>query len=418
MNEKMKALISSLTEKANIPYLLVASIGLILIVGGFSHTLVNGVSAESFAYLASGIAGLFLLLITITVYAYRLNDKLGGEVTHLRNQNRRNQDSILNLLDEMGDLADGDLTVTATVTEEITGAIADSINYTIDALRTIVEGINSTTLVVTDAARESRDKSLVLSESSSEQVERIKGASEAIQNIATSIGNVSDNAAKSTRVASQSVKIAVKGAETVRTSIEGMNNIREQIQETSKRIKRLGESSQQIGDIVELIDDIADQTNILALNASIQASMAGEAGRGFAVVADEVQSLAERSGDATKQIEALVQTIQSDTHEAIISMEKSTTEVVSGAKLSEAAGTALEQIENVSLHLARLVQNIFRSAKQQSVSAANISETMMAIEEFTQNVSEDTHDSAESIGHLLELGEELRQSVSDFKLPG
>jgi twitching motility protein PilJ len=195
--------------------------------------------------------------------------------------------------------------------------------------------------------------------------------------------DVSDNASESSKVAMQSVAIATKGGDAVKRTMEGMDTIREHIQETSKRIKRLGESSQEIGDIVELINDIAEQTNILALNASIQAAMAGEAGRGFAVVADEVQRLAERSANATKQIEALVKTIQADTNEAVISMEKSTTGVVKGAQLAEDAGQALEEIESVSEQLAGLIQTISGSARQQAGAAAEISTTMNGIQDVT-----------------------------------
>lgn len=211
--------------------------------------------------------------------------------------------------------------------------------------------------------------------------------------------------------------IAHNGAEIVRQTIEGMDNIRNQIQETSKRIKRLGESSQEIGNIVELINDISEQTNILALNAAIQAASAGEAGRGFAVVADEVQSLAERASNATKQIETLVQTIQSDTNEAVASMEQTTAEVVDGAKRAENAGDALTEIEAVSNDLAELIQNISESAKQQSVAATNISGTMNVIQEITTQTSVGTQQTAESIGNLVELANELRLSVQDFKLP-
>lgn len=235
--------------------------------------------------------------------------------------------------------------------------------------------------------------------------------------MAGSIEQVSKNASKSSDVATQSVNLAVQGNEAVKKSIAGMDTIREQIQETSKRIKRLGESSQQIGDIVELINDISEQTNILSLNAAIQATMAGEAGRGFAVVADEVQRLAERSGNATKQIDALVKTIQSDTNEAISSMEQSTTEVVSGARLSQDAGTSLEQIEAVSHQLADLINNISDAAKQQALAAVSTSDNMNVIEEITMQTSTGTNESAAAIGRLLELTNELRTSVSGFKLP-
>ena len=256
-----------------------------------------------------------------------------------------------------------------------------------------------------------------LADASEHQAQEIAGASAAVNEMAVSIDQVSSNASESSAVAERSVAIAKKGAEVVQNTIRGMDNIREQIQETSKRIKRLGESSQEIGDIVSLINDIADQTNILSLNAAIQASMAGDAGRGFAVVADEVQRLAERSSAATKQIEALVKTIQSDTNEAVISMEHTTAEVVRGARLAQDAGVALEEIENVSMNLAELIQNISNAARQQASSAAHISNTMNVIQEITSQTSSGTNATAKSIGNLAEMAGELRSSVAGFKLP-
>lgn len=333
-------------------------------------------------------------------------------------QNRRSQQAIMRLLDEMGDLADGDLTVNATVTEDITGAIADSMNFTIDALRSLVTAINDTATQVTSAAEKSQATATHLAEASSHQAQQIASASSAVNEMALSIEGVSKNADQLAEESQRSVSIAKKGSEAVQKTIHGMDVIREQIQETSKRIKRLGESSQEIGDIVELINDIAEQTNILALNAAIQAAMAGEAGRGFAVVADEVTRLAERSSDATKQIEALVKTIQTDTNEAVISMEQSTSGVVAGARLAEDAGSALGEIESVATNLADLVQNITNATRQQASAAGNISDTMNVIQEITTQTSEGTKQTASSIGNLAELANELKHSVSGFKLPG
>ena len=332
-------------------------------------------------------------------------------------KNERNQTAILRLLDEIGDLADGDLTAEATVTEDFTGAIADSINFTIDQLRELVGTINATAVQVAAAAQETQSTAMHLAEASEHQAQEIAGASAAINEMAVSIDQVSANAAESSAVAERSVSIANKGNEVVHNTITGMDSIREQIQDTSKRIKRLGESSQEIGDIVSLINDIADQTNILALNAAIQASMAGDAGRGFAVVADEVQRLAERSSSATKQIEALVKTIQADTNEAVISMEQTTTEVVRGARLAQDAGVALEEIEKVSKSLAALIQNISNAARQQASSAGHISSTMNVIQEITSQTSAGTTATAQSIGNLAKMASEMRESVSGFTLP-
>ncbi|MGH8125637.1 MAG: methyl-accepting chemotaxis protein [Rhodanobacteraceae bacterium] len=334
-----------------------------------------------------------------------------------RSLNERNQQAIMRLLDEMGTLAEGDLTVKATVTEDITGAIADSVNFAVEALRSLVTTINETAVRVSSAAQETQATAKHLADAANQQAEQITSASAKINEMAVSIDQVSRNSADSAEVAQRSVQIASNGAQIVRQTISGMDSIREQIQETSKRIKRLGESSQEIGSIVELINDIAEQTNILALNAAIQAASAGEAGRGFAVVADEVQRLAERATGATKRIETLVQTIQSDTVEAVSSMEQTTTQVVNGARLAEDAGTALGEIEKVSNNLAGLIQGISSAAKQQSAAATNISSTMNSIQQITAQTSVGANQTAESIGNLAQLAQELRRSVADFKLP-
>ncbi|HEX5513942.1 MAG TPA: methyl-accepting chemotaxis protein [Gammaproteobacteria bacterium] len=369
---------------------------------------------------AFGAAAIVLLLVRgLAVRAVSRAELAAKEEERNRTDevSRRNQEAILNLLDEIEGLKEGDLTKEASVGEEITGAIADAFNDATDALRNLVMTINETSVQVSSAAQQTQATAMHLAEASDHQAHQITAVSAAVNEMAVSIDQVSRNAEESARVAQQSVNLATRGADTVRRTIEGMDGIREQIQETSKRIKRLGESSQEIGNIVELINDIADQTNILALNASIQAAMAGEAGRGFAVVADEVQRLAERSGNATKQIEALVKTIQTDTNEAVISMEQSTAGVVSGAKLAEAAGDALREIELVSKQLAGLIQNISEAARQQANAAANISDTMNVIQEITSQTSAGTNETATSIGNLADLANELRNSVAGFKLP-
>ncbi|MEW5834153.1 MAG: methyl-accepting chemotaxis protein [Pseudomonadota bacterium] len=332
--------------------------------------------------------------------------------------NQRNQEAIMRLLDEMGSLAEGDLTVKTTVSEDITGAIADSVNYAIDELRTLVTTINETSEQVSSSAQETQTTARQLAESAQAQAQRISTATSAINEIASLMDGVSKDSAESAEVAERSVQIASRGAEVVRETISGMDSIRDQIQETSKRIKRLGESSQEIGSIVELINDIAEQTNILALNAAIQAASAGEAGRGFAVVADEVQRLAERSASATKRIETLVQAIQSDTNEAVSSMEQTTAEVVSGARKAEDAGSALGDIERVSHDLSALIQSISTAAREQSAAATDISQSMNAIQEITSQTSQGASQTADSIGYLAQLASDLRRSVAHFKLPG
>jgi twitching motility protein PilJ len=367
--------------------------------------------------LAAGLA----LLIAALLGALRMSRSVERQRVSAESQRKesdRNQQAILRLLDELSSLADGDLTVQATVTEDITGAIADSINYAVDALRGLVTTINGSAIQLDSATRQTQALSQHLAKASGAQSKQIASATESAASMAGSVEEVSGNAERASDVARHSVEVAHKGGDAVRRTIDGMNTIRETIQETSKRIKRLGESSQEIGNIVELINDIAEQTNILALNASIQSSMAGDAGRGFAVVADEVQRLAERAAGATKQIEVLVRTIQTDTNEAVVSMERSTTDVVGGALLAENAGAALEEIEQVSNQIASLVQNISGSARQQTAAAQTIARNMQVLKEISAQTAESTQATSIAIAKLAELSAGLRKSASGFRLPG
>ncbi|WP_269914280.1 methyl-accepting chemotaxis protein [Acinetobacter sp. HY1485] len=366
----------------------------------------------------------FILILAFIIFllcAYKIlslrNDIDQQRMQNLQEEYDRNQGAILRLLDEIADLADGDLRSYATVSEDFTGAIADSINFAIDQLRDLVSRINQTSQEVALYSQNTQMITNQLAEATEHQAQEIAGASTAMNEMALSIDEVSTNARESSEVAQRSVGIAANGAEVVNRSMQGMDTIREQIQETSKRIKRLGESSQEIGNIVSLINDIADQTNILALNAAIQASMAGEAGRGFAVVADEVQRLAERSASATKQIENLVKTIQADTNEAVISMEHTTSEVVRGANLAKDAGVALDEIQTVSQSLAQLMENISGAAQLQSASAGHIANTMNVVQDITSQTTSATFDTARSVSELANMAESLRESVTDFKLP-
>jgi twitching motility protein PilJ len=334
-----------------------------------------------------------------------------------RREGERNQAAILRLLDEIAGLGQGDLTATATVTEDITGAIADSVNIAVDSLRGLVYTINQSSEQLDGTAKQTQALAQHLAKSSNAQSRQIAAATESISSMAGSIEEVSGNAERAADVARHSVDIAHKGSEAVRRTIDGMNTIRETIQETSKRIKRLGESSQEIGNIVELINDLSEQTNILALNASIQASMAGEAGRGFAVVADEVQRLAERAANATKQIDVLVRNIQADTNGAVVSMERSTADVVGGASLAENAGHALVVIEQVSNQIASLVQNISASARSQSQSSQSVARNMQVLREISTQTADATSNTSDAIAKLAQLSAALRKSVAGFRLP-
>ena len=358
-----------------------------------------------------------LLIGALFVYfGNRQVKTIKSAVLMLENEGQQNQMAVLNLLDEMGDLADGDLTVRAVVKENITGAIADSINYTIDSLRDLVTGINRASEQVNSATQQAQSTSEGLLSAADRQTKQITETTDAVGNMTRSILQVSGNASQASQVAQRSLQAATQGSQAVQNAIIGMNGIREQIQETSKRIKRLGESSQEIGEIVELISDITEQTNILALNAAIQAASAGEAGRGFTVVAEEVQRLAERSSEATKQISAIVKTIQTDTNSAVSAMEKSTEGVVEGARLSDAAGKALLEIETVSTSLARLIQSISTATEAQTEVATQVTINMQQIQEITSQTTQGTKSTAESVGQLTQLAEELRDSVAGFKL--
>lgn len=379
----------------------------ILLVNHFFHHEISGNLA-----ILIGILSLFSLIAYAAVTKKQKN--------YIEQQNaekeKRNQQAILRLLNELGDLADGDLTTNATVSEDITGAIADSINYTIDEIRNLVSGINHATEQLTRTTDQTQHISENLLTAAQHQAQEIADTSKAIVSMTVSINEVSASASQSAQVATQSLEVAEKGAQAVENAIIGMNSIRENIQDTSKRIKRLGESSQEIGEIVELISDITEQTNVLALNAAIQAASAGDAGRGFSVVAEEVQRLAERSGQATKQIAALVKTIQTDTQDAVYAMEKSTEGVVEGARLSDAAGQALNEIGQVSRNLATLISNISSTTDEQALTAKSVADAMLSIQDITEQTTSGTRESATSVGELSSLAADLKHSVAGFKL--
>jgi len=364
-------------------------------------------------------AGIGLLvmvsMVWVLVYSFLSAERRRAKIA--ARTNKKNQEAILKLLDEMSSLADGDLTVQATVTEDITGAIADSVNFAIEQLRELVKRIKFTAQEVAGSAMATRGSTSELAKAAAAQAEQVEAATMTVQKMAESFDTMTKRSSESSEVARKSVDIAKTGGKKVRETINGMDTIREQIQGTSKRIKRLGESTQEIGDIVELINGFAEQTNVLALNAAIQAASAGGAGRGFAVVADEVQQLAESATNSTRRIESLVQTIQTDTFEAVVSMESTISEVVSGARLAEDAGTALEHIELVSSDLSKLIASISDEAHKQSANANEISGLMGNVQELSIQASEGSVLAARAVEELAELVMRLSDSVTDFKLP-
>jgi len=330
--------------------------------------------------------------------------------------NDANQAAILRLMNELQAVAEGDLTQEATVTEDITGAIADSVNYTVEELRLLVGSVQKTADQVAQTTAQVDQTSTELLAASNEQLHEIRETGRSVLDMAARINEVSRQAQESAAVARQSLQAAEQGLKAVQDAIGGMNAIRDQIQETSKRIKRLGESSQEIGEITELISDITEQTNVLALNAAIQAASAGEAGRGFSVVAEEVQRLAERSADATRQIAALVKAIQTDTQDAVAAMERSTQGVVEGARLSDNAGTALSEIDRVSRRLAELIEQISETTSREAALATTVADSIQHIFAVTEQTGEGTRATAAQVRELSRMAEELRQSVARFKI--
>ena len=397
--EDVQSRLSGQTGLGIVPLLVLISMGLLAVLAGLGLARVQLAESRK----GQGIAEQQRLMAE-------------GQEQEAKRVNDANQAAILRLMNELQSVAEGDLTQEATVTEDITGAIADSVNYTVEELRSLVGNVQNTATRVAQTTAVVESTSTELLAASTEQLREIRDTGQSVLEMAGRINQVSGQAQESALVARQSLTAAESGLQAVQNAIGGMNAIRDQIQDTSKRIKRLGESSQEIGEITELISDITEQTNVLALNAAIQAASAGEAGRGFSVVAEEVQRLAERSAEATKQISALVKAIQTDTQDAVAAMERSTQGVVEGAKLSDNAGTALVQIDSVSRRLAELIEEISKSASREADSANVVAGNIQHIFAVTEQTGEGTRSTVQQVRDLSRVAEELRQSVSRFKI--
>ena len=338
---------------------------------------------------------------------------------HISNlRTKRSEDAVIKLLDEMGDLAQGDLTVEAQVTNEVTGAIADSVNFAIGEMRILVNGIKTASNDVSVTTEDSEEMIAQLLTSNDAQSEEILNAAQEIEEMSLTMERMSGSALQSSERARVTAESAKKGASAVRNTILGMNSTRNQIQDTAKRLKRLGESSQQINEIVNLIQDVTEQTNVLSLNASIQAAMAGEAGRGFAVVAEEVQRLADRSARASSEITELVKNIQQDANNAISSMETTTEEVITGAKMADEAGQALDEIERISQELYDAIERVASEATEESTVAKTVSSRMNNLKSATEQADLSVSQVAAALGQVRDVVDRLNQSVAGFQLPG
>lgn len=334
-----------------------------------------------------------------------------------RKERDRMQAAVMKLLSEVSGVAEGDLTVEAEVTDDVTGALADSFNLMIGQLRQIIGQVQAASRQISASVGELRDITANLATGSDDQAAQAVDASVAIEQMAASIHYVSENASSSAQVAEQARVNAEHGTRAVTRTIEGMKAVRDQVQETAKRIKRLGESSQEIGEIVELIGDIGDRTSILALNASIQAAMAGEAGRGFAIVADEVERLADRATEATKRASMLVKATQGETAEVMTAMEDTTREVINRSNIANEAGVALGEIQGVSNRLAELLQAISDAAQQQARGSEQVAKSMNEMSAVTRSTASGTKQTAAAINSLGLLVDNLNATVTRFKLP-
>lgn len=409
--------IGGLTEKIYNAIVEISNLG--PVISGLSKNLenayVNYQKSNTFIDLSAYILGFSCFLVLI-FSIYLLQKESGFHLKATEEKNKLMQTEVDKLLKELPDLATGNskIELTAPNITGVSGMITESFSYALNTLRKLVHNIGRTAQNVSVSAVDAQKIIKELAAFSGNQAQEIVEVTASVSRMAVSIEEVSTNAAESAEVALDSVNIASEGGKVVRSTISGMERIQTQIQETSSYMKRLSDSSQEIGEIVSLIDGIADQTNILSLNASIQAAMAGEAGRGFAVVADEVQRLAEKVSYATKEIGSLVRSIQTDTGQVIVAMEQTKEQVQEGVKFAQDAGGTLEKIETVSRRLSDLIQNISSSASEQALVSGKISHIMNDVKDIAKQTATGTMSTVDLIGKLMQYVTDLRNSVFEL----
>ena len=363
------------------------------------------------------VSSLIITMLLTVRLSYLPIKKLQTTLDEIALKNLRNRNAVIRLLEEIGGLKNGDLTVSASVDDSITASVADTVNSTINELRNLINKINTNTLQIAASAQENQATALHLTDASDHQAQQISEASHTITEFTNSVEQISLNANHSLVMTTQSTSLTRQGQKSIKEATHSIDVANEHIQETSKLITRLIGNSQQINELVELLNDTAEQTNILSLNAAIQATMTDKPGHGLAVIADEVQRLAERSAKAARQISTLIKTIQIDSNEALSSIEHGTTKILIGNKLSRDASNSLEKIETLFHSLAEHISNITDVAEKQGKEALSTSGNINIIQEITMQASAGNNENIASIGRLLELTNELRTSASGYKLP-
>ena len=343
------------------------------------------------------------------------SEKVARAVTNQEAQESL-QKSVTEFLTIVSQIARGDLTLRGKVTNDALGNVVDSVNYMLDNFSRVLERVRKSAIDVASNANEILLSSEDMSAGATQQDQEITNTSSAVEELTVSMKQVSNNAEASAEAARRALDAAESGNRAVRDTLEGMQRIRASVQATAKKIKSLGDRSLEISEIINVINDITEQTNLLALNAAIEAARAGEAGRGFAVVADEVRKLAEHSRTATKDIAALIKAIQAETNEAVVVMEEGTKEVEVGARLADQAGKALEAISSVVRQSAELVQEISLASKQQVRGTEGVANAMQIISNITRQTSQGTRQTARTVEHMVKLSEQLNEALSQFRV--